>query len=318
MKEAIKEIYLAGGCFWGVEKYISLIEGVLKTEVGYANGLTENPSYEDVCYSDTGHAEAVRVQYDADKISLKFLLQLYYDVIDPVSENRQGNDVGPQYRTGIYYVDEADREIIIDSLNNLQKRYENPLKIEVQPLKNFCAAEDYHQNYLDKNPKGYCHIGYEKFEKAKNAIDFQSRYPVKSKEHLKEILSPRQYEVTQHAATEPPFANEYYDNFEEGIYVDVTTGEPLFTSSAKFESGCGWPSFSQPIAQDVIEERTDLSHGMERAEVRSKNSDAHLGHVFTDGPSDSGGLRYCINSAALAFIPRSEMEERGYGYLLPR
>ena len=311
-----KEIYLAGGCFWGLEKYLSLVKGIVDTEAGYANGKTENPSYEDVCHKESGHAETVKVLYNSDEVSLNFILKLFYDVIDPVAKNRQGNDIGTQYRTGIYYTDDQDREIIVNSLKELQKSYDLPIAIEVMPLQNYFAAEEYHQNYLDKNPNGYCHIGGEKFNKAKHAQDHQLRYRAKTKEVLKNTLTDMQYNVTQNNATEPPFSNEFHDNYKEGIYVDVTTGEPLFASSDKFESGCGWPSFSKPISSDVIKELTDTSHGMKRVEVRSKIGDAHLGHVFEDGPRESEGLRYCINSASLVFIPKEKMVEKGYGYLL--
>jgi peptide methionine sulfoxide reductase msrA/msrB len=292
----VKEVFLAGGCFWGTEQYLAGAKGIVSTEVGYANGDTENPSYEDVCRRGTGHAETVKVQYNPDVISLEFILKLYYDVIDPLAKNRQGNDVGSQYRTGIYYTDDNDREIILNSLKELQKNFKKPIAIEVMPLENYYKAEEYHQKYLDKNPNGYCHIGRDKFKKAE--------------------LTEMQYSVTQNSATEPPFRNEYYDNFKEGIYVDVTTGEPLFVSSDKFESGCGWPSFSRPISSKMVHELTDDSLGMRRVEVRSAKGDAHLGHVFDDGPKESGGLRYCINSASLTFIPKEEMESKGYGQLL--
>ncbi len=164
-----KEIYLAGGCFWGTEKYLSLVKGIVETEVGYANGNTENPTYEDVCYRNTGHAETVKVQYDPDIIRLEFILKLYYAVIDPTSVNRQGNDRGTQYRTGIYYIDEKDRDIILNSINDLQRSYSKPIAIEVKPLENYYRAEEYHQKYLDKTPNGYCHIGRSKFEDAKQA-----------------------------------------------------------------------------------------------------------------------------------------------------
>ena len=315
-KETVKEIYLAGGCFWGTEKYLSLVNGIVSTEVGYANGNTENPSYEDVCYRKTGHAETVKVLYDPNIVSLEYILKLYYDVINPLSINRQGNDIGTQYRTGIYYTDYKDKAIILESIKELQKKYDKPIAIEVMPLDNYSRAEEYHQKYLDKNPSGYCHIGRDKFEKAEKAEDFKLKYRAKSKEALKETLTDIQYAVTQNNATEPPFSNEYYDNFNKGIYVDVTTGEPLFTSSDKFESGCGWPSFSKPIKTDLIRELYDTTYGMQRVEVRSKTGNAHLGHVFNDGPREMGGLRYCINSASLVFIPKEDMEENGYGYLL--
>lgn len=321
-KGAEKEIYLAGGCFWGLEKYFSQVKGITNTEVGYANGKTQDPTYEDVCYRKTEHAETVKISYDPDQISLEQILELYYDVVDPLSMNRQGNDIGTQYRTGIYYVDDNDAAVIQGSLEKLQRKYKKPVVIEVLPLKNYYTAEKYHQKYLDKNPGGYCHIGREKFQKAKNFSSIKTTsedgkiYHKKPKEELKNILTDLQYNVTQNNVTEPPFRNEYFNNFRKGIYVDVTTGEPLFVSSDKFESGCGWPSFSKPISPDLIHELTDTSFGMRRVEVRSKTGDAHLGHVFTDGPKESGGLRYCINSASLLFIPQEEMEEKGYGSLL--
>ncbi len=291
-----KEIHLAGGCFWGTEKYLENIPGILFTEVGYANGSTENPTYKEVCSYDTGHAETVKVEYDDSIIGLSYLLQLYYDVINPISVNRQGGDVGSQYRTGIYFTDDRDETAIRDSINELQKKYKEKIAIEVKPLSNYYRAEEYHQKYLDKNPGGYCHIGADKFEKAKKAEDISKKYGKR-----------------QNSATEPPFQNEYFDKFEEGIYVDITTGEPLFMSTDKFESGCGWPSFSKPIDSEIINNIEDRSFGRLRTEVRSKLGDAHLGHVFDDGPIDRGGLRYCINSASLRFIPKEKMEKEGYG-----
>lgn len=308
-----KEIYLAGGCFWGLEKYLENVPGVLLTEVGYANGGTSNPTYEEVCYKNTGHAETVKVEYEDREISLSFLLELYYDVIDPLSMNRQGNDSGTQYRTGIYFTDPKDEKIILESIRKLQEKYKEKVAIEIEPLKNYYRAEEYHQKYLDKNPNGYCHIRRDKFEQAKKASDPAHRFVKKSREELKKSLNNLQFEVTQNSETEPPFRNAYYDLFDEGIYVDVTNGEPLFISTDKFESGCGWPSFSRPIDDDLVKEITDRSHGMLRREVRSSTGDAHLGHVFADGPKERGGLRYCINSASLRFIPKERMEQEGYG-----
>ncbi|WP_324823958.1 peptide-methionine (R)-S-oxide reductase MsrB [Sinanaerobacter sp. ZZT-01] len=313
-----KEIYLAGGCFWGTEKYFESIPGVLSTEVGYANGGTENPTYEEVCYNDTGHAETVKVEYEESKIGLPYLLELYYDAINPVSVNRQGGDIGQQYRTGIYFTNGADEPVIHDSIKKLQEKHREKIAIEVKPLLNYYRAEEYHQNYLDKNPGGYCHIDTDQFEKAKHAADVSRIYPKREQDELKKSLSDLQFTVTQNGNTEPPFQNEFFNEFREGIYVDITTGEPLFLSSDKFESGCGWPSFSKPIDAEKLIDVTDKSYGMVRTEVRSKNSDAHLGHVFKDGPVDKGGLRYCINSASLRFIPKEKMEIEGYGDYLNR
>jgi peptide methionine sulfoxide reductase msrA/msrB len=306
----MKTIYLAGGCFWGLQKYLSLIQGVTKTEVGYANGAAANPTYEQVC-AGSGHAEAVRAEYDENVITLTRLLDLYAGVIDPTAVNRQGGDVGVQYRTGVFYENEADRAIIAGWLVLLGESLTKPVAIELAPLESFYPAEEYHQNYLDKNPGGYCHISNDKFECARNAVRGLKN------DRLRERLTPIQNEVAVGGATEPPFANEYYDNFEPGIYVDVISGKPLFVSADKFESGCGWPAFSKPIDSALVRELADNSYGRSRTEVRASESDAHLGHVFDDGIPAHGGLRYCINSASLRFVPKADMEREGYGGYLP-
>jgi len=311
MLEQLKEIYLAGGCFWGIEKYIQDINGVKSTEVGYANGNTQNPNYEDVSHKETGYAETVHVTYDIFKISLESLLELYYEVVNPTLINKQGNDVGSQYRTGIYYIDKEDSKTIIKSINKLQEKYNKPIAIEVRKIDIFYKAEEYHQKYLDKNPEGYCHISKEKL----NSVKYINKYTKPTKEELSK-LTDIQYKVTQESNTEPAFNNPYYNNFEKGVYVDITTGEPLFISSDKFESGCGWPSFSKPIDPDVLLTEEDRQYFMKRTEIRSKIGNAHLGHVFNDGPKEMGGKRYCINSASLKFVALDKMEEEGYGYLI--
>ena len=308
----IREIYLAGGCFWGVEGYFKRIEGVKDTTCGYANGKTANPSYEDVCRHNTGHVETVRVLFDTDVINLEDLLIYYFRIIDPVSVNKQGNDVGTQYRTGIYYTDESLLPVIKAAVEREQRKYNEKIAVEVLPLENFYSAEEYHQNYLDKNPNGYCHIN---LNLANEPIVRSENYKKLDDKELKEKLTTLQYDVNMNAATERPFDNEFNSNFERGIYVDITSGEPLFLSTDKFESGCGWPSFSKPIQKDLVRYNEDLSLGRRRIEVRSNAADAHLGHVFDDGPSELGGLRYCINSAALRFIPIDKMDAQGYGYL---
>ena len=308
----IRKIYLAGGCFWGVEGYFKRIEGVKDTTCGYANGKTANPSYEDVCRHNMGHAETVRVLFDTDVINLEDLLIYYFRIIDPVSVNKQGNDVGTQYRTGIYYTDESLLPVIKAAVEREQRKYNEKIAVEVLPLENFYSAEEYHQNYLDKNPNGYCHIN---LNLANEPIVRSENYKKLDDKELKEKLTTLQYDVTMNAATERPFDNEFNSNFERGIYVDITSGEPLFLSTDKFESGCGWPSFSKPIQNDLVRYNEDLSLGRRRIEVRSNVADAHLGHVFDDGPSELGGLRYCINSAALHFIPIDKMDAQGYGYL---
>ncbi len=311
----IQKIYLAGGCFWGTQKYIQLLEGVLDTVVGYVNGDAEQTCYEAVCHG-SGHAEAVEVTFDSDKISLLELLKEFYRTIDPTSHYKQGMDVGIQYRTGIYYLEQYQKDIIAQSLKELQKQYQKPVVVENLPLQHFCLAEEYHQNYLNKNPNGYCHINIEKKKKKKSRIVDETKYHKPSNEILKEMLTPLQYAVTQQNETEPPFQNLYCDMEKEGIYVDITTGEPLFRSADKFQSGCGWPSFTKAIDPNTIQEYDDLSHNMIRTEVRSRCGNAHLVHVFEDGPKQKGGLRYCINSAALRFIAKEDMEKEGYGEFL--
>lgn len=335
-----KSIYFAGGCFWGTEHFMKQIQGVKETEVGYANSKPtwtgKTVSYKEVCSGMTGLAETVKVVYDPDKVNLRFLVELFFKTIDPTSLNRQGNDRGTQYRTGIYYQDETDGLLLKQMVKELAKNYSKPLVIEILPLRNYFAAEDFHQDYLENNPQGYCHISADLFELAKhanvkthsdakkssltnaNVKGTETKTYVKMDEaNLRKHLSKLQYAVTQENKTEHPFENEYWDESREGIYVDITSGEPLFVSTDKFESGCGWPSFSRPISKDLIVEKKDLSFGMIRVEVRSKTSDSHLGHVFTDGPEELGGLRYCINSASLRFIPKRDMLKEGYGDYLP-
>ena len=330
-----KEIYLAGGCFWGTELYVSLIHGVISAESGYANGRTSHPSYREVC-SGSGHAETVHIVYDPQIVSLDEILTAFYDSIDPTAMDRQGNDIGRQYRSGIYYVpnadgsESADAAVIRASLDALQKRIGKTVAVEMGPIVNFYRAEEDHQKYLEKNPNGYCHISpaliarmREKYEAAERAevSNVTRTYEKPSDAELKARLTGMQYAVTQEKATEPPFRNEYDHEFREGIYCDITTGEPLFISSDKYDSGCGWPAFSRPIDSALIAEHEDRSHGMVRTEVTAANSGAHLGHVFNDGPAAAGGLRYCINSASLRFIPKEDMEREGYGdylYLLEK
>lgn len=304
-----QRIWLAGGCFWGVEEYFSRLYGVLATTVGYANGKTEKPSYHDI--GVTGHSETVEVTYDPEKISLETILKYFFKIIDPTAKNRQGNDIGTQYRSGIYYDDSADLPIIKAAVLEEQKKYSRPIVTEVLPLNGYYLAEEYHQKYLKKNPGGYCHVDFSSLPEI--STPEADGYKKPSPEKLKQQLSPIEYEVTQENGTEPPFANEYWDNHSKGIYVDIVSGEPLFVSADKFDSGCGWPSFSKPIDEKAIKKLDDYSHGMARTEVRSSTGDSHLGHVFNDGPKDKGGLRFCINSAALRFIPLDKMEQEGYG-----
>ena len=308
-----KSIYLAGGCFWGTAHLMKQVAGVTRATAGYANSIVPHPTYREVCTGRTEAAETVHVEYDDNRVSLDTLLRLYFKSIDPLSVNRQGGDAGTQYRTGIYYTDPQDRPVIEAALATLQRRHTAPLAIEFGPLVNFYPAEEEHQDYLTKHPGGYCHVNPALFAEARAIKPVDNA----GKEELRHRLTPLQWAVTQTGATEQPFVNEYDHEFRRGIYVDVTDGTPLFLSSRKYDSGCGWPAFTRPIGPELITEHTDTSYGRIRTEVRSSSSGAHLGHVFPDGPADQGGLRYCINSAALRFIPVEEMAAQGYESLIP-
>lgn len=302
----IKKIYLAGGCFWGIEEYFRHIKGVMETRVGYANGLEAKASYETLRESD--HVETVELVYEENILSLEELLLHYYRLIDPTSINRQGNDIGRQYRTGIYYVDEESGKRARRSLDYLQKKYGQDLAIELKELEHFIQAEDYHQDYLQKNPTGYCHIDRKLYEKAL------------SKEYEGEDLdqlSKESYHVTQEKGTEAPFSHSYDKLEEKGIYVDIVSGQPLFSSRDKYDAGCGWPSFTKSILTESLKYQDDYSLGYHRIEVVSGQKKSHLGHVFSDGPEEAGGLRYCINGLSLRFIPKEDMEKEGYGDYLP-
>lgn len=310
----IKTIYFAGGCFWGTARLFSLVPGVISAVAGYANSIVANPSYQQVCTGTTDAAETVKVDYDDTMVGLSDLIGLYFKSIDPLSVNKQGGDIGTQYRTGVYWSDPADAPVVEACFATLQRRLKEPMAVEFMPLKNFYPAEDYHQDYLVKNPGGYCHVDPRLFNEARQVGRSEA---VADKVELRKRLTPLQWEVTQNAATERPFVNEYDHEFRHGIYVDITDGTPLFISTDKFDSGCGWPAFSRPIDDNLISEHTDTSYGRIRTEVRSTSSGSHLGHVFNDGPAETGGLRYCINSAALRFVPLEDMEAEGYGRLIP-
>lgn len=311
---AKRVIYLAGGCFWGLEKLMRSLPGVTDAVSGYANGRTENPTYQEVCGGTTGHRETVRVTYDPEKTSLDALLFAYFSVIDPTTPDRQGHDTGTQYQTGIYTVDEESRRTV-ERIVEIERQNHERFCVEIAPLTRFYPAEEYHQRYLEKNPGGYCHILPGEIRALARARIDPGRYARPPREALKEKLTPEQFAVTQQGATEAPFQNAYWSHRDRGIYVDAATGEPLFSSTDKFASACGWPAFSAPIDPGVVRYKEDRSHGMRRVEVRSRAGGSHLGHVF-EGESDApGGVRYCINSAALRFIPYDEMDAAGYGDL---
>ncbi len=303
-------VYLAGGCFWGVEEYFQRIAGVRDVVSGYANGTTTDPVYARI--GETGHAETVKVTYDPDRVSLAEILTHYFRIIDPTSLDRQGNDVGPQYRTGIYYESDWVRDLAASVMAGEALKYDQPLVVELEPLNGFYPAEDYHQDYLRKNPNGYCHID---LSLAEVPIADPEDYPRPDQPTLKATLSDLSYRVVEENDTEPAFSNPLDKEYSPGIYVDIATGQPLFSSDDKYDSGTGWPSFTRPILAGSVLEVEDNSFFMQRIEVRS-SSGSHLGHVFNDGPEDRGGLRYCLNGAALRFIPKDEMEEAGYGEYL--
>lgn len=300
-----KTIYLAGGCFWGVEAYFKRINGIVSTIVGYANGNTKDTNYAHV--KETGHAETIKIIYDFSLVSLEEILLHYFRIIDPKSVNKQGNDVGRQYRTGIYYTNEKDLKII-EKIMNYETNLHGKLAVEVLPLENFVKAEEYHQDYLYKNPGGYCHVNLALASEPLFAENFSNP----DLEEQKKLLDEISYKVMRENRTEQPHSSALNNEYRKGIYVDKLTGEPLFSSGEKFEAGCGWPSFSKSIMSDSLNYKNDNSFSMNRIEVRSRLGDNHLGHVFNDGPTEKGGLRYCINGSSLRFIRLEDMDKEGY------
>lgn len=309
-------IYFAGGCFWGIEHLMQAIPGVIDAQSGYANGTgEEDANYSKILSGKTGFRETVQVIYDPEQVSLDALLLAYFYVIDPTVEHRQGNDVGSQYQTGVYYTNEETKKAV-ERIAEIEKSRSPEFHVEIGPLQNYFPAEDYHQDYLEKNPNGYCHIPLAEIELfSKMRID-PGDYQKPAVEAIREKLTDEQFYVTQENGTEYAFENEFWDQFEKGIYVDIVTGEPLFSSTDKYESSCGWPAFTKPIEEPSIIELEDNSLWVPRTEVRSRAGNTHLGHVFLNDPESPNGVRYCINSASLRFVPYAKMKAEGYGYLL--
>jgi peptide methionine sulfoxide reductase msrA/msrB len=287
-------------------------EGVERVISGYTGGHVDNPTYQQVCSETTGHLEAIEVTFDPEVISYEELLRIYWRQIDPTDGGGQFNDRGESYRPAIFYHSEEQRAAAKRSKQEIEDsgRFDRSIEVEIRPAKTFWEAEDYHQDYYKKNP-----FRYEMYRVGSGRAKFvkEAWSDKKIQKELKDRLTPMQYKVTQENGTEPPFQNEYWDEEREGLYVDVIDGTPLFTSRDKFQSNCGWPSFARPIEEKRIDMNMDTTHHMVRTEVRSKGADSHLGHLFDDGPKELGGLRYCINSAALRFIPKEELESAGYG-----
>ncbi len=314
----------AGGCFWCMEPPFEQLDGVMEAAAGYTGGRGENPTYEQVSSGRTGHYEAVQVSYDPSKVTYQDLLDVFWRNIDPTDKGGQFADRGTQYYTAVFYHNEEQKQLAEESKRALgtSGKFSKPIVTAVLPAGPFYRAEDYHQDYYRKAPARYKRYkrgsGRELFiEKMwqKETKPAQKSWNAPSDSELRERLSPLQYYVVRENGTERPFANEYWDNHAEGIYVDIVSGEPLFSSRDKFESGTGWPSFTRCLVADNVVEKTDRSHSMARVEVRSRHGDSHLGHVFPDGPAPTG-LRYCINSASLRFVPANRVAEEGYGEFL--
>ncbi len=329
MGRGIKTAVFAGGCFWCLEAVFDELPGVVEAVSGYTGGHVPNPTYKQVCSGKTGHYESVRIRYNPRKIAYERLLEVFWRNIDPTDPGGQFYDRGRQYRTAIFYLNESQKFLAVESKKRLEAAgiFKKEIATAVLPAKEFYPAEDYHQNYYKT-----CPLRFESYHRGSGRVSYKEkvwskhprfrlfperqRYWLGYEKPLRKVLKKRltalQFKVTQENGTEFPFKNAYWNNHREGIYVDVVSGEPLFSSRDKFDSGTGWPSFTKPLEAANIVEKSDDSYGMHRIEVRSRHAGSHLGHLFHDGPPPTGE-RYCINSAALFFIPKERLVAEGYG-----